>query len=73
MTPDQAAQAFEKDGNIRPLNSQRAFLASKSRCDIIEVTKDEKPYMVSGNKLLVSKPCSLTIQELGMILSNMRT
>ena len=71
LTAAQAKQVFGETGEVRTIPSQRAWLASQSRVSI-DIT-DEKPYAVSGRNLVIRKPCKLSLQEIGVVLAEMKS
>lgn len=70
LTPRQAKQVFSDNGP-RDLGSQRAWLRSHQP-QLPEPKETRKPYSVHGRVLVVTTPCKLSLQEIGVILAEMK-
>jgi hypothetical protein len=70
MTLSQAKQVFG-DGEIRSLQAQRAWLAATETASI--PAESRKAYSVHGKFLVVHRECKLSLQEIGVILAEMKT
>lgn len=73
MSADQARQVFAYDGTVRDLGAQRAWLADEAKKRAhAEPAATRKSWSIQGNDLIVRAPCRLSLQELGVIIAEMR-
>jgi hypothetical protein len=70
LSAAQARQIIADDGQVRDIAAQRAWLASQVK--YAEPEELKRPWHVSGKGLTITRPCKLTMQEIGMILTEMR-
>ncbi len=70
LTTDQCRQVFGKDGNVRDIPAQRAYLASKNAKSPSPDAWDT-PYAVKGKNVVVSRPCTLDAKTLANLLARL--
>lgn len=68
LTPSQARQVFAGD-RVRSLAEQRAILEDVKTRKSVPETNGSVPWRISGNTLVVTGPCRLSVAELGQIIS----
>lgn len=68
LTPQQAAQVFDKNG-VRSDAAQRAYIESQKAKQPAKEYKD--PCRVVGHRLVIAQPCEITAKELSHFLAQM--
>lgn len=71
LSHSQARQVFADDGTVRDLGAQRAWIMAN--VPVVEIPEEaRKAYAVHGRNLVINKPCKLSLQEIGVILAEMK-
>jgi hypothetical protein len=71
LTPLQARQVFDtEEGVVRDMAAQRAWLASEQAQRALP-EEGRKPYVVRSGKIVIQRPCEISLEEMGVIIAQM--
>lgn len=73
LSSEQSDQVFDRDGDVRTIEAQRAYIASKATKDRANAVAPafEVPYSIVNGFLVVTKPVRLSKRDLKKLLETM--
>lgn len=70
LTPEQALQVFES-GGVRSESAQRAWIEDRLASRMAPPVDADRPYRITGRKVVVMQPCTLSARDVALIMADL--
>lgn len=70
LTPEQALQVFESSG-VRSESAQRAWIEDRLASRMAPAIDADRPYRITGRKVVVMQPCTLSARDVALIMADL--